>query len=93
MRIRSSDRKYRKAFSGFKNMVSVRKDGWAQRGGIDRIENEIAVTRAEDLKYGDKQHFISYLFRKHLEFLEANNVEHDSNWMQQQINKYQSYEI
>lgn len=28
---------YGKAFPGFKSMVSVRQDGWAQRGGIDRV--------------------------------------------------------
>jgi hypothetical protein len=28
---------YRSAFPGFANMVCVRKDGWAQRGGIDRV--------------------------------------------------------
>jgi len=28
---------YRKAFNGIAAMVDVRKDGWAQRGGIDRV--------------------------------------------------------
>lgn len=28
---------YRKAFPGFASSVSVRDDGWAQRGGIDRV--------------------------------------------------------
>lgn len=28
---------YRKAFSGVQACVSVRQDGWAQRGGIDRV--------------------------------------------------------
>lgn len=28
---------YRRAFPGFAGMVSVRDDGWAQRGGIDRV--------------------------------------------------------
>lgn len=28
---------YRRAFPGFAGMVSVRADGWAQRGGIDRV--------------------------------------------------------
>lgn len=28
---------YSKAFLGFNSMMSVRKDGWAQRGGIDRV--------------------------------------------------------
>lgn len=28
---------YRRAFPGFAAMVSVRDDGWAQRGGIDRV--------------------------------------------------------
>lgn len=28
---------YRKAFPGFNSMMSVRQDGWAQRGGIDRV--------------------------------------------------------
>lgn len=28
---------YAKAFPGFHSMMSVRQDGWAQRGGIDRV--------------------------------------------------------
>lgn len=28
---------YRSAFPGLRSMVSVREDGWAQRGGIDRV--------------------------------------------------------
>jgi hypothetical protein len=28
---------YRAAFPGFATWVSVREDGWAQRGGIDRV--------------------------------------------------------
>jgi hypothetical protein len=28
---------YRRAFPGFASMVSVKDDGWAQRGGIDRV--------------------------------------------------------
>jgi len=28
---------YRTAFPGLVSAVSVRKDGWAQRGGIDRV--------------------------------------------------------
>ena len=28
---------YRKAFPGFATMANVRDDGWAQRGGIDRV--------------------------------------------------------
>lgn len=28
---------YRRAFPGFQAMTCVRKDGWAQRGGIDRV--------------------------------------------------------
>jgi hypothetical protein len=28
---------YRKAFSGVRAIVNVREDGWAQRGGIDRV--------------------------------------------------------
>jgi len=28
---------YRKAFPGFQTMANVRQDGWAQRGGIDRV--------------------------------------------------------
>lgn len=30
---------YRKAFPGFVSSMSVRSDGWAQRGGIDRVVN------------------------------------------------------
>ena len=30
---------YRSAFPNFAGMICVRKDGWAQRGGIDRVVN------------------------------------------------------
>jgi len=42
---------YKKAFAGFKSMTSVRQDGWAQRGGIDRI---IVLASGKVLKVDEK---------------------------------------
>lgn len=45
---------YTKAFPGFASMVSVRADGWAQRGGIDRVitlKSGRTVTVDEKVRY------------------------------------------
>jgi hypothetical protein len=46
---------YRDAFPGFASMVSIREDGWAQRGGIDRVVTlKSGKTLAIDEKVRDK---------------------------------------
>ena len=48
---------YAKAFPGFMAMVSVRKDGWAQRGGIDRI---VTLTSGKTITIDEKVREKSY---------------------------------
>lgn len=46
---------YRAAFPGFAGMISVRNDGWAQRGGIDRVISlESGKTISVDEKIREK---------------------------------------
>lgn len=61
-------------------------------GNSDRIENLMAVTRNEHLEYGDKKQYISFLFEKHMEFMELNGVKFDKNYILSQIENYKQYE-
>lgn len=61
--------------------------------GEDRIENLMAVTREEHILYGDHKQSIAFLFKKHREYLEANGVRYNKKWMQQQIDKYEVFEL
>lgn len=56
--------------------------------GKDRVENLIALTREEHEQYGDKKQYMSFLFKKHLEFLERNGVKFDRTWIMAQVNIY-----
>jgi len=58
------------------------------RGGTDRIENLMAVTRQEHIDYGDKQDYIVMLLKIHRKRLEINKVEFDNKWFENLINKY-----
>ena len=53
----------------------------------DRIENLQAVTRWEHLHYGDKKQHMKFLYQKHYEFLEANGVKFDKQYLIDKINK------
>lgn len=55
---------------------------------LDRIENIMAVTREEHIEYGDKKHYMSFLFRKHLSFMESNGVKFDRAWIMAEIERY-----
>ena len=48
---------YRKAFPGFVQMMSVRNDGWAQRGGIDRV---ITLSSGKVITVDEKVRYTSY---------------------------------
>lgn len=48
---------YRQAFPGFASMLSVRGDGWAQRGGIDRV---ITLKSGKTLTVDEKVRAKSY---------------------------------
>ena len=58
------------------------------RGGSDRIENLIALTRAEHIDKGDKQQYMKMLLLKHMQFLDFNGVKYDTNYFKDMILKY-----
>ncbi len=58
------------------------------KGGEDRIENLMAVTREEHNYYGDKKEWMCFLLNKHREYLKNRGVEFSENWFKDQINKY-----
>jgi hypothetical protein len=55
---------------------------------LDMIENLMALTRSEHIEYGDKKHYMSFLFRKHFSFLESNGVKFDRTWIMDKIERY-----
>ncbi len=59
--------------------------------GQDRIENLMALTRENHLKYGDKKKFMKLLLIKHKEFLDFNGVTYDNNYFNELIKKYEDY--
>jgi len=61
-------------------------------GSLDRIENLMAQTREEHLKFGDHKSTTAYQYRKHMEFMELNGVKFDRKWITSQIEKYEVYE-
>jgi hypothetical protein len=48
---------YREAFPGFATMTDVRQDGWAQRGGIDRV---VVLRDGTTLKVDEKVRYETY---------------------------------
>ena len=58
------------------------------RGGKDRIENLMALTRQEHIDYGDKNVLVPTLLLEHRTFLRRNNVPFDNDWFEQQLKKY-----
>jgi len=60
--------------------------------GKDRVENLMALTRSEHEDFGDKKQYMSFLFRKHMEFLERSGVRFDRTWIMDQIDKYSDLE-
>ncbi len=48
---------YRRAFPGLESFVCVRKDGWAQRGGIDRV---LTLQSAKTLLVDEKVRYKDY---------------------------------
>lgn len=46
----------------------------------DNIENLIAVTREEHVKYGDKKQYMLLLYETHLKFIRDQNPRYKINW-------------
>lgn len=61
--------------------------------GEDRIENLMALTREEHIEFGDKSMFMSFLWRKHYEFLESKGIEFDKEYILDQSDKSSFIEI
>ena len=61
------------------------------RGGTDRIENLMALTRELHIKLGDKQQYMFKLLVTHRQFLEDNGVKFDHNYFNELIKKYEDY--
>jgi hypothetical protein len=60
------------------------------RGGDDRIENLMAVTREEHNMYGENNEKLPYILNAHRNFLELNGVRYDNDWFEKHINFYKA---
>jgi 5-methylcytosine-specific restriction endonuclease McrA len=58
------------------------------RGGKDILENLMALTREEHLKYGDKKQFMHFLFKKHYNFLIKKKVKFNVEFFIDMFDKY-----
>jgi HNH endonuclease len=56
--------------------------------GENRIENLIAVTREEHLKYGDRKEWMYFLLLRHYNFLVERKVNFCKGWFEEMFNKY-----
>ena len=56
----------------------------------DRIENLIAQTRQEHIKYGDKKEFMVFQYEKHWQFLIDNGVKFEENYFIAKIRQYEN---
>ena len=58
------------------------------KGGQDRIENLMALTRLQHQEWGDKKNLIWNLLSMHRQHMKEYNVQFDNDWIQEQMNKY-----
>jgi hypothetical protein len=54
----------------------------------DRIENLMALTREEHIKYGDKKKYMRYLLLIHRQWLLNNYVTFDESWFDEKLGMY-----
>jgi hypothetical protein len=59
------------------------------KGGKDRIENLMALSRGEHIEFGDKRDWMYFLLAKHNAFLKFRNIAFDQAWFDEMYNKYQ----
>ncbi|MDB0602151.1 hypothetical protein PL373_13530 [Tenacibaculum maritimum] len=76
-------------FIGVVDIHHIQRRGMGGSKKLDRIENLMALNRKDHDYLGEKQHFKSMLFRKHMHFLERNNVKFDKEYMLNQIARYE----
>lgn len=62
--------------------------GMGGTGKEDRIENLMAVTRQEHLKYGDKKHHMVFLYESHRSFLLMHGVHFEEEYFELKIQEY-----
>jgi beta-galactosidase beta subunit len=60
------------------------------KGGEDRIENLMAVTRQEHQDYGEKKDYMVLLLKIHRRTLEINKIEFENKWFEFYINMYEN---
>ncbi len=58
------------------------------RGGKDRIENLMALTRVEHKDYGEKNKYIVLLLEIHRKRLIKADIKFDNNWFEEMIEHY-----
>lgn len=68
--------------------IECKGSGGDPLGNKDRIENLIAVTREEHLKYGDKKQYMLFLFKSHRSFLISLGVTFDQDYLDSKIEYY-----
>jgi len=59
----------------------------------NRIENLMLLTRVKHIELGEIKSKNAYTLRKHREFLEVNGVKFSNKWFEEQIQKYEAYEV
>ena len=63
------------------------------KGGEDRIENLMALTRKEHDMYGDKKHYMVFLLNAHRDFLRTKGISFDNDWFEDKIEHYNTTNI
>ncbi len=58
------------------------------KGGEDRIENLMALTRDEHFRFGDKKKWMFDLLIKHHNFLKHKKIKFDKVWFEKMFDKY-----
>lgn len=66
---------------------AIERDGMGGGKEGHRIENLIALTRAEHTKYGDKKQYKRFLFEVHLQHMNEHGVEYSREWIEEQIRR------
>lgn len=54
----------------------------------DRIENLMALTREEHIKYGEIKSEMRYLLINHRNFIDVHDLEYDKEWFNKYLSKY-----
>lgn len=58
------------------------------KGGEDRIENLMALTRLQHLDWGDKKNLIWNLLSMHRQHMKEHGVQFDNDWIEEKMGQY-----